>query len=129
MDEAKRLVQSSSCPLLVSPESNFGVPGVLKNAVDWLSRPVADPSLLRRPMALMGASTGYMGTVRARLVWRQMWHFFHQPVFSEVELALAYADRSVDADGRMTDPVVLERLDMHLSALSAWLRALARQRG
>jgi chromate reductase len=116
---AKELVASSGCLLLSTPEHNFGVPGVLKNAVDWLSRPVGDPTLRDRPLALMGASTGYMGTIRAQLAWRQMWHFFHVPVFSDVEMTVSFAVTKF-SDGRLVDEDMLKQLDTFLSKLGRW---------
>ena len=121
---AKELIGSSEGLLLVSPEHNYGVPGVLKNAIDWLSRPATDPTLRERPMAVMGASSGYMGTVRAQLAWRQMWHYFGQSVFSEAEMFLPFAAKAIE-DGRVTDAVALERLDLYIERLAAWLEGLS----
>jgi chromate reductase len=123
---AKEIIQSSACLLLVTPEHNFGVPGVLKNAVDWASRPFGDPTLSGRPMALMGASTGYMGTIRAQLAWRQMWHFFRAPVFTGAEMTVAFAAKAVDADGRLADEMYLGVLDDYLEALHTWLAHITR---
>jgi chromate reductase len=117
---AKEIIRSSQCLLLVTPEHNYGVPGVLKNAVDWLSRPFGDPTLRGRPLALAGASTGYMGTMRAQLAWRQMWHFFRAPVFSDAELTVSFA-ASRFSDGRLTDEEMLAQLDRYLDALHGWL--------
>ncbi len=117
---AKELIQSADCLLLVTPEYNFGVPGVLKNAIDWLSRPFGDPTLRGRGMALMGASTGYMGTVRAQLAWRQLWHFFRSPVFTDVEVLMTSARDKVRG-GQVVDPATLEVLDRYLEALHTWL--------
>jgi chromate reductase len=117
---AKELVRSACLLLLVSPEANYGVPGVLKNAIDWLSRPKGDPTLFGRPMAVMGASTGRMGTVRAQMAWRQLWLFFHADVFTDVELTVPFAASLVDASGRLTDAETLERLDQFLAALGPW---------
>jgi chromate reductase len=116
---AKAIVASSRCLLLATPEHNYGVPGVLKNAVDWLSRPVGDPTLRERPLALVGASTGYMGTIRAQLAWRQMWHFFRVPVFSDVEMTVSFA-ASKFAGGRLVDEDMLRQLDLFLGSLSRW---------
>jgi chromate reductase, NAD(P)H dehydrogenase (quinone) len=118
---AKELVNRSACLLLVTPEYNFGVPGVLKNAVDWMSRPFGDATLRDRPMALMGASIGYMGTMRAQLAWRQMWHFFKQPVFPDAEMTVAFARKAVDETGALVDPTYLTLLDAYLEALAKWL--------
>lgn len=118
---AKEAIQDSDCVLLVSPEYDYGVPGVLKNAVDWLSRPFMDPTLVGRPMALMGASIGYMGTIRGQLHWRQSWYFFRAPVFSEAELTVAFAKEAFDADGRLTSELYLRSLDHYLATLLDWL--------
>jgi len=118
---AKELVSSADCVMLVTPEYNHGVPGVLKNAVDWLSRPFGDLTLRHRPMALMGASTGYAGSLRAQLAWRQMWYFFDAPVFSVAEMTLSFAARMVGQNGLVVDPGALERLDLYLEKLAQWL--------
>ncbi len=118
---AKEDIQTADCVLLVSPEYDYGVPGVLKNAIDWLSRPHLDPTLLGRPMALMGASTGYMGTIRGQLHWRQSWYYFRAPVFSEAELAVAFARDAFDTDGRLISEQYLRSLDHYLTTLLDWL--------
>jgi chromate reductase len=121
VDEVKRLIQSSECLLLATPEHNYGVPGVLKNAIDMLSRPHGDPTLNGRRLALMGASTGYHGTVRAQMAWRQIWHFFKGPTFEGIELAVASARDAFDDDGRLVSARSVDALDIYLEALSAWL--------
>jgi chromate reductase len=118
---AKKVIQSCDCVLLVSPEYDYGVPGYLKNAVDWLSRPFGDPTLAGRPAALMGASTGHMGTIRGQLHWRQSWYFFRAPVFSEAELTLAMAADVFDDDGTLIDERLCEVLDHYLVTLKDWL--------
>jgi len=119
--EAKAAIQAADCVLLVSPEYDYGVPGVLKNAIDWLSRPHMDPTLVGRPMALMGASTGYMSTIRAQLHWRQSWYYFRAPVFSEAEVAVAFARDAFNADGRLTSERYIRALDHYLATLLDWL--------
>lgn len=119
--EAKALIQSCDCVLLVSPEYNFGVPGYLKNAVDWLSRPFGDPTLVGRPMAVCGASTGYMGTIRGQLHWRQSWYFFKAPVFSEAELTVSFAADAFDSEGRLVNEVYVKNAAHYLVALNDWL--------
>jgi chromate reductase len=118
---AKDTIQACDCVLLVSPEYDYGVPGYLKNAVDWLSRPFGDPTLVGRPCALMGASTGHMGTIRGQLHWRQSWYFFKAPVFSEAELVVAGAASVFDADGVLVDERTLASLDHYLATLTDWL--------
>ena len=69
--ELKRRIALADALLIATPEYNFGPPGVLKNAIDWVSRPPLESPLRHKPIALMGASTGRMGTVRAQLALRQ----------------------------------------------------------
>lgn len=121
VEEAKRIIQSTDALLLVSPEANYGVPGVLKNAVDWLSRPPRDLTLYQRPMAVIGASTGFAGTLRAQLAWRQMWHFFDAPVFSGAEFMLPLAGDVIDAEGRLCDADTCARLDAYLDKFAVWV--------
>jgi chromate reductase len=125
---AKAVIAASECLLLASPEHNFGVPGVLKNAIDWVSRPARDPALMHRPLAVMGASTGYMGTIRGQLAWRQMWHFFKAPVFSEVELTVSFAAKAVDDNGVLVAENYLATLEEYLEQLRIWLEKLACER-
>lgn len=120
--DAKAAIQSAACILLVSPEYDFGVPGYLKNAVDWLSRPFGDPTLVGRPMAVMGASTGYMGTIRGQLHWRQSWYFFRAPVFSEAELTVSFAAEAFDEDRRLVNEQMCHGLDHFLATLLDWLQ-------
>lgn len=121
VSDAKALIQSADCILLVSPEYDYGVPGYLKNAVDWLSRPFGDPTLVGRPMAVMGASTGYMGTIRGQLHWRQSWYFFRAPVFSEAELTVAGAADAFDESGELISELYVEALGHYLAVLLDWL--------
>jgi chromate reductase len=74
-------------------------------------------------MAMMGASTGYYGTIRAQLAWRQMWYFFKCPVFSDAELTLAFAAKAFDEHGTLVEERYQESLDKYLGALAAWLGA------
>jgi chromate reductase len=121
VEEVRALVRSSDCLLLVTPEYNHGVPGPLKNAFDFLSRPVRDPTLFRRPMALMGASTGYMGTMRAQMAWRQICTFLKAPVFMEAEVTIAFAPKAFDEQGVLVDEKYRGVLDDYLEKLRVWL--------
>jgi chromate reductase len=118
---AKSEIQVADCVLLVSPEYDYGVPGYLKNAVEWLSRPFGDRTLVGRPMALMGASTGYMGTIRGQLHWRQSWYFFRAPVFSEAEVTIAFAADAFDPAGDLISERYVQALDHYLVTLRDWL--------
>lgn len=117
--QAKTAVQSSDCLLLVSPEYDYTVPAALKNAVEWLSRPTGNPTLVGRPMALMGTSTGRLGTVRAQIAWRASWHYFKAPVFTGVEVMVPNAASVFDADRRIADEQIATLLDTYMAGLAA----------
>jgi chromate reductase len=119
--DAKALIQSCDCVMLVSPEYDYGVPGYLKNAVDWLSRPFGDRTLVGRPMTVCGASIGHMGTIRGQLHWRQSWYFFKAPVFSEAELAVSMSKDVFDAEGRLVSETWEAAIDHYLGTLADWL--------
>jgi chromate reductase len=105
--------------LLVSPEYNWGVPGFLKNAVDWLSRPASDSVLVGRPLLLMGASTGPAGTGRAQLVWRQIFTAIRVPVLLDT-LQVPFGPRRIEPDGTIDTA-----LDAEITRLMALLVAEA----
>src|SRR5215475_4674074 len=75
--ELKRRVRESDAILIVTPEYNYSIPGVLKNAIDWASRPYGDSAWEGKPVALMGASVGMTGTVRAQYHLRQIFVFLN----------------------------------------------------
>jgi chromate reductase, NAD(P)H dehydrogenase (quinone) len=84
--------------LVVSPEYNWGVPGFLKNAVDWISHPPRDSVLVGRPVLLMGASTGPAGTGRAQIAWRQTFLSTRTPVLVDA-LQVPFAHTRITRDG------------------------------
>jgi len=71
VQEFRSRIAAADALLIATPEYNFSIPGVLKNAIDWASRP-PDPPLDGKPLAIMGASTGNFGTVRAQMHLRQV---------------------------------------------------------
>lgn len=87
--------------LVATPEYNHGVPGVLKNAIDWLSRPPGDSSLNGKIAALMGASPGMTGTARAQSQLRQAFVFTNTYALLQPEVLVARAHEKFDADGRL----------------------------
>jgi chromate reductase len=73
--EFKKQIRAADAILLVTPEYNYSIPGVLKNAIDWASRPYGDSAWTDKPMAIMGASSGRWGTARAQYHLRQVFVF------------------------------------------------------
>ncbi|MEQ1508241.1 MAG: NADPH-dependent FMN reductase, partial [Myxococcota bacterium] len=98
--------------VLATPEYNNGIPGVFKNAIDWLSRPPADiPRVFGdRPVALIGATPGQGGTRLAQLAWLPVLHTLGMRVFSGKSLYVAGAGALFDATGRLADDRTRERL-------------------
>jgi chromate reductase len=89
--------------LIATPEYNHGVPGVLKNAIDWLSRPPRDSALNGKVAAIMGASPGMTGTARAQSQLRQAFVFTNTYALAQPEVLVARAHEKFDADGRLVD--------------------------
>ena len=87
--------------LIATPEYNHGVPGVLKNAIDWLSRPPSDSALNGKVAALMGASPGMTGTARGQSQLRQAFVFTNTYALLQPEVLVGRAHEKFDADGRL----------------------------
>ncbi len=122
--ELKDLVRSSDALLIASPEYNYNIPGVLKNTLDWLSRPVMDSPLVGKPTAIMGAASGRSGTIRAQLALRQVFLFTDTPVLRKPEVYVVFARDKFDDQGELTD----ERTIAEVRELIDQLAAAARSR-
>ena len=96
--------------LIATPEYNHGVPGVLKNAIDWLSRPPRDSALNGKVAALMGASPGMTGTARGQSQLRQAFVFTNTYALLQPEVLVARAHEKFDADGRLVHEATREVL-------------------
>ena len=117
----KQAVLEADGVLIATPEYNYGVPGVLKNAVDWASRP-PEWAFRHKPIALMGASPGGFGSVRAQLALRQAFVFTDSYVLPKPELWVSRAREHFDDDGNLNDDSVREQLTALLAAFSDWIR-------
>jgi len=118
--ELKSAVREADALLVAVPEYNYGVSGVLKNTIDWLSRP---PELVlhSKPAALMGASPGMVGTARAQLQLRQAFVYTQTWVMPPPpEILVAHAQEKFDARGQLTDEDTRARLRQLLEALVSW---------
>lgn len=119
--DLRSAVRSADGLLLVTPEYNHGVPGVLKNAVDWLSQPLRQSALEGKPTALMGASTGLAGTARSQSQLRQAFVLTNSPVMQQPEVLVARAHEKFDAMGRLTDQPTHQFICLFLTRLAQWL--------
>src|SRR6478609_1996970 len=97
--ELKRRIREADAILFVTPEYNYSVPGVLKNAIDWASRPYGDSAWNGKPAAIMGASVGTIGTARAQYHLRQMFVFLNVLAVNQPEVMIGHAAERFDAEG------------------------------
>jgi chromate reductase len=126
--ELKAKIARADGLLIATPEYNYSVPGVLKNAIDWTSRPRGRTPLMGKPTALMGASSSITGTARAQLALRDSLVFTQTPVFPGPEVLVANAPERFDDAGRLTDVSTREFIRDFLGRFAAFVRALRAQR-
>jgi chromate reductase len=106
--ELKERVREADALLFVTPEYNYSVPGVLKNAIDCASRPYGDNVWDGKPAAIMGASIGAIGTARAQYHLRQMFVFLNVFPVNRPEVMISNAPQRFDAEGNLTDETTKE---------------------
>ena len=99
----REAIRQADALLIATPEYNHGVPGVLKNAIDWLSRPPRDSALNGKVAAVMGASPGVTGTARGQSQLRQAFLFTNTYALLQPEVLVGRAHEKFDADGRLVD--------------------------
>lgn len=116
-------IKAADALLIVTPEYNYSIPGVLKNAIDWASRPPEQP-FDGKPIGLMGASAGLMGTGRAQYHLRQCFVFLDGLIMNRPEVMIPQAQNKFDANGNLTDQATRDFIAAHLAALSAWVLRL-----
>src|SRR5262247_2010890 len=97
--ELKKRIREADAILFVTPEYNYSIPGVLKNAIDWASRPYGDNAWANKPAAIMGASAGRLGTARAQYHLRQVFVFLNVLPVNQPEVMIGNAAGSFDAEG------------------------------
>jgi chromate reductase len=116
----KEAIQRADALLVATPEYNHGISGVLKNAIDWASRPRATSPLKDKPIAVMGASPGRGSTARAQAQLREAFVFTGACVMPQPELLVSAAAAHFDDDGNVTDPQLRDKLAELVAALRAW---------
>ena len=116
-------IAAADAVLIVTPEYNYSVPGVLKNAIDWASRPPSPP-FNGKPVAVMGASDGPWGTIRAQLHLRQVFVFLNAFPVQQPQVMVPKAGEKFDEQGRLTDEAVAKQVRALLEALANWTRRL-----
>lgn len=117
----KAAIRAADGLLIATPEYNHGVPGVMKNAIDWASRPPRQAALDGKPVGLIGASPGLTGSARGQSQLRQAFEFTNSYCMPQPEVLVARAHEKFDAEGRLTDEATSKFLASYLEALKAWV--------
>lgn len=116
--ELKEKIREADAVLIATPEYDYAISGVLVNALDWVMR---SPSPLRRkPVGILGASPGAIGTARGQMILRQI--LLHAPAYTmpEPQMLVSNARERFDKNGNLTDRETRERLSRFLNALVEW---------
>ena len=115
--EFKRRIMAANAILFATPEYNYSIPGALKNAIDWASRPYGDSAWQGKPAAILGASPGHLGTARAQYHLRQVLVALDMSVVNQPEVMISNAAQRFDQDGKLTDELTRKSIQKLLSAL------------
>lgn len=119
----RHAVATADALLFVTPEYNFSIPGVLKNAIDWVSRP-PDPPFAGKPAAIMSAAGGMLGGARAQYHLRQVFVFVDVHPLNKPEVIVPRAPDKFDAELRLTDEKTRKAVAAQLEALARWTQRL-----
>ena len=122
--EFKAKIRAADAVLIATPEYNYSIPGVLKNAIDCASRPYGDNALAHKPVAIMGASPGMIGTARAQYHLRQCFVFLSCSALNQPEVMVSFAQEKIDKDGKVTDQTTRELIRKLIENLIALTRRL-----
>jgi len=118
--EFKEKIKAADALLIVTPEYNYSVPGVLKNAIDWASRPYGDNVFDEKPVAVMSASEGMLGGARAQYHLRQTLISLNMHPLNRPEVIVSQIDEKIDVDGKVVDEKTRKKIGKVLEALVAW---------
>lgn len=125
----KEKIRDADALLIATPEYNYSIPGVLKNAIDWSSRPKQGNPLAGKTVAIMSASTGRFGGARAQYHLRQSFVFLNIHPINQPEVMLSAAGENIDSNGRLTNQQTRTLIRQLLEDLVGWtyrLKGIAR---
>lgn len=122
--EFKSKIREGDAILIATPEYNYSVPGALKNAIDWASRPYGDNSFDGKPVAIMSASPGMLGGVRAQYHLRQSFVYLNMYPVNGPDVVVNFAQQKFDANGNLVDQDTRKFLGQLLQNLVNWTRRL-----
>lgn len=122
--ELKDEIKEADAVLFITPEYNYSIPGVLKNAIDWASRPHGDNSWSEKPVAIMGASIGGFGTLRAQLHLREIFLFLNVNAVTSPEVYVSKVQEQFNESGELINEQTAEKIEDLLNALIIKTRQL-----
>ena len=129
----KRAIDAVDAVLFVTPEYNRSIPGGLKNAIDWASRPYGKNSFTRKPSAIIGASPGKIGTAVAQQHLRSILAYCNSPLMNSLEAYIQLAPDAVDDDGTLKNPSTEEFLRNYMKEFHGFIQrvcvVLGQERG
>ena len=120
----KARIRAADAILIATPEHNYSIPGVLKNAIDWASRPYGDNAFQDKPVAIMSASTGMLGGARAQYHLRQVFVFLNMFPLNRPEVFVSFAGEKFDNNGNLTDENTKGFIKALLEALVVWTKRI-----
>lgn len=121
VQELRERVGNADAVIFASPEYNYSITGVLKNAIDWLSRPEGEAPLNGKPAAIVGATPSFVGTARGQAHLRQIVFYNAMPLLPTAEVLIARAGERFDDEGRLTDGKTREVLKDMLDKFADWV--------
>jgi chromate reductase len=124
VQQLREQIAAADALIFATPEYNYSIPGVLKNAIDWASRPPEQP-FENKPIALIGATPGGFGTSRSQYHLRQVFIYLNGLLLNRPEVMISSAPSKFDAQGQLIDPATAEQLRKMLLALVAWSQRLS----
>lgn len=120
----KKRIRAADALLIVTPEYNHSIPGVLKNAIDWASRPYGEGAWSGKPAAMMGASIGAFGTVHAQNHLRQILSTLNVFLLNQPAVMIGNAAERFDAEGNLIDDATKDYIRKLLQHLVEWTRRI-----
>lgn len=124
VSELKTAIQQADALLISTPEYNCGIPGVLKNTIDWLTRPPADiPQVFgNRKVGLIGASAGRLGTALSQSAWLPTLRFLNVDLYTEKSLFISGVHTLFDQNGQLQDDATQHHLQAYVDGFIAYLQ-------
>lgn len=122
----KEKIKAADAILIATPEYNYSILGVLKNAIDWASRPYRDNAFDGKPVAVMSASTGAVGGARAQYHLRQCFVFLNMYPINRPEVIVTFANQKIE-NGRVKDEATRQRIQQLMESLIAWTKKMKEQ--